>query len=114
MKISDNIIVGVEYKKLCDFYSTIYEYVNRFISIYPDLNESTLIGLEVYKKDDNVIETYYIQNENVVKYTFTTKYSKDMNTESIITTENTTLDKMLVNINKQNYVLNIDYYINNN
>ena len=117
MIISNDILVGVQYKKLCDFYSTLKEYAARFLEMQPMIKDrGTLVGLEVYKNDkDELIENYYISTDgSILSYKMTTPYTKEMNKETEIVTEIIDEQKMFNNINKQNYVLDIDYFINNN
>jgi len=114
MKINNNILIGVEYPRLVNFYGTILHYTLELTLQYPDVSDHDLIGLVVYSPDNgnSVIETFYTLKDEIV-YEIICTGNKD--TKAVWSNiEISDRVKMFENIRKQNHILDLEYFLKNN
>jgi len=112
MKISENILVGIDYPIYCEFYGSITHYVHFINSQFDNQfdNSHELIGLIVKNDDAYVYEEYYILKENTIY-----KYS---NTSTIATKEMEWNNNIIVTkkeyknaYNGLSHIRDLDYYL---
>lgn len=112
MKISNLILIGVEYTRVCQFWSTLKEYANQ---VEDQLKDHELIGLVISNEDngDNVSETYYtVFEHNVFKTTNVSNKETNTITKGFIGLSSR--DKMFEHIRKQKHILDLEYFLKNN
>lgn len=112
MRISDNILVGVNIKRYVDFFTTIIAYTEQLVSIYPELDEHDLVGLVVNNDDKSVYEYYYTKfQENL----FLTVSISNIETREVewSSVDLVTSEQMFENIRKHKEILSLDYYLKN-
>lgn len=117
MKISDNVIVGVQYLKLCEFYNDLRTYTTELNNNYEHSKDDELIGLIVFTYTENKKEylkqIYYTTDKlGLKKYTYTTdKEGLDKNWFYQIS--NSTLEDIKNEVLSQNYIIDLNYFYKN-
>ena len=116
MKISDNILVGVEFPKLCEYYHDVRAYANELNEQFEDSIHEVLIGLSAYIVDnkDMLRVDYYTETQDGRKqYTYyTDKEGKDVSwTQCII---NKHLEAIESEIKSQDHIYDLDHFLKNN
>lgn len=112
MKINNEILVGVDAPALCQYWETLKNYIGELILEYPELeNNSNLEGFIVTMSDDILYQKYYVLYNNI-HYLYILSIDKSGKNKKWNIYSN--YKDIQSDINKNNYILNIDYFINNN
>jgi len=112
MKISNNILIGVNIKRYADFYNHIVLYNDILNKNFKELENHELIGLVINHDKENVYEYYYTKYNNVVFLLLSITNIKSKYTEwSSI--DKTSDELMFENIRSHKYIFDVEYYIKN-
>lgn len=118
MKISNNILVGVEYPRFCEYYSDVREYANELNAQYPDSVDHELIGLSVYILTEETqilrVDYYTIADGKIKQYTYYTNKEGNDVEWTISEDLNKSLEIIEKEIKYQPNVFDLDFFIKNN
>ncbi len=114
MKINNKILVGVDEIGLCQFYHVIHEYNNELIHQYPFTKDSELLGLCIFMDENNILNQvyYFIHNHN--HYIASLTIGKDGKNKIWTFDDNYNYKDILEDIKKNKYVLDLEYFLQNN
>lgn len=118
MKISDNILVGLEFHKLCERFGDLRIYANELNVTYEHSKDEILIGLIIYsytKEEDNIEylnHLYYtLTNDGIKEYQHL--ITKEMDICWIEDYIDLSLLDIEKKINEQPYIHDMNYFYKN-
>lgn len=114
MKISNNILVGVEAPRICQYWGTINHYVTELQLEFSNLSGDELVGLTISMDENDVLhQNYYVLWDGIIDLYIISidRYTK----KKTLNVVNDVKEKdMVFTINEYPYVLDLDYYLKHN
>lgn len=113
MRKSNDILVGLDVLNLCQFWSSIDDYIFEICKEYPKLENSLLEGLVITMVDNILYQKYYILHNNI-HYIYTLSIDKSGKNKKWSFDDNYNYKDIQEEIKQYNHVLDLNYYLKNN
>lgn len=114
MKISNNILVGVEAPRICQYWGSIHHYVTELQLEFSNLSGDELVGLTIGMDENGVLhQNYYLEWNNQIDL-YIIKIDKNTQQKTLEVVQDIPKKEMMEYINSFKFVLDLYYYLKQN
>jgi len=114
IKINDNILVGVEAPRICQYWGSIHHYVTELQLEFSNLSGDELVGLTISMDENDVLhQNYYLEWNNQIDL-YIIKIDKNTQQKTLEVVQDIPKKEMMEYINSFKFVLDLDYYLKQN